>query len=142
MPVLTFASGPTNSMRGAAFLSGVRDGVVMDIGGTTTDAGVVVNGFPRQASSKVEVNILHLRTKFIYECYLYVYTKGVNFTDAKVVHLFLSNGSEHIWTFPNSETNMHFWVISNHSFLFITISKHSFTGPTNVQILPSQHFPK
>ena len=56
MPVLTFASGPTNSMRGAAFLSGVRDGVVMDIGGTTTDAGVVMNGFPRQASSKVEVN--------------------------------------------------------------------------------------
>ena len=49
-PVATFASGPTNSMRGAAFLSGVADGVVIDVGGTTTDMGVLVNGFPREAS--------------------------------------------------------------------------------------------
>ncbi len=35
-PVLTFASGPTNSMRGAAFLSGVADAIVVDIGGTTS----------------------------------------------------------------------------------------------------------
>ena len=47
-PVATFASGPTNSMRGAAFLSGVSDGVVVDIGGTTTDIGVLTNGFPRR----------------------------------------------------------------------------------------------
>ena len=40
-PVLTFASGPTNSMRGAAFLSGVRDAVVVDVGGTTSDVGVL-----------------------------------------------------------------------------------------------------
>jgi N-methylhydantoinase A/oxoprolinase/acetone carboxylase beta subunit len=32
-PVLTFASGPTNSMRGAAYLSGLRDAIVIDIGG-------------------------------------------------------------------------------------------------------------
>ena len=38
-PVLTFASGPTNSMRGAAFLSGVADAIVVDIGGTTSDVG-------------------------------------------------------------------------------------------------------
>ena len=38
-PVLTFASGPTNSMRGAAFLSGVQEAIVVDIGGTTTDVG-------------------------------------------------------------------------------------------------------
>jgi len=49
-PVLTFASGPTNSMRGAAFLSGLKDAVVVDIGGTTSDVGVLVNGFPREAS--------------------------------------------------------------------------------------------
>ena len=49
-PVATFASGPTNSMRGAAFLSGVADGVVIDVGGTTTDVGVLVGGFPREAS--------------------------------------------------------------------------------------------
>jgi N-methylhydantoinase A/oxoprolinase/acetone carboxylase beta subunit len=49
-PVLTFASGPTNSMRGAAFLSGLKDGLIVDIGGTTTDVGALSNGFPREAS--------------------------------------------------------------------------------------------
>ena len=38
-PVYCFASGPTNSMRGAAFLSGIEDGVVVDVGGTTSDIG-------------------------------------------------------------------------------------------------------
>ena len=33
-PVATFASGPTNSMRGAAFLSGLTDCAVVDVGGT------------------------------------------------------------------------------------------------------------
>ena len=45
-PVLTISSGPTNSMRGAAFLSGVRDGIVVDVGGTSTDVGALVRGFP------------------------------------------------------------------------------------------------
>lgn len=45
-PVLTFASGPTNSMRGAAYLSGLKDALVVDIGGTTTDVGMLVKGFP------------------------------------------------------------------------------------------------
>ncbi|MCZ8133179.1 MAG: hydantoinase/oxoprolinase family protein [Steroidobacteraceae bacterium] len=61
-PVLTFASGPTNSMRGAAFLSGLRDALVMDIGGTTTDVGALVNGFPRE--SAVAVDIGGVRTNF------------------------------------------------------------------------------
>ncbi len=61
-PVATFASGPTNSMRGAAFLSGVRDGVVIDVGGTTSDVGVLVNGFPREASTAVSV--AGVRTNF------------------------------------------------------------------------------
>jgi N-methylhydantoinase A/oxoprolinase/acetone carboxylase beta subunit len=61
-PVATFASGPTNSMRGAAFLSGVRDGVVIDVGGTTSDIGVLVHGFPREASAAVSV--AGVRTNF------------------------------------------------------------------------------
>lgn len=61
-PVLTFASGPTNSMRGAAFLSGISDGVVIDLGGTTSDVGVLVQGFPREASVAVEVG--GVRTNF------------------------------------------------------------------------------
>ena len=61
-PVLTFASGPTNSMRGAAFLSGVEEAIVVDIGGTTTDVGALHKGFPRPASVAVEVG--RVRTNF------------------------------------------------------------------------------
>ncbi|WP_298852622.1 hydantoinase/oxoprolinase family protein [uncultured Ruegeria sp.] len=46
-PIFTIASGPTNSMRGAAFLTGLDDAAVVDIGGTTTDIGLLVGGFPR-----------------------------------------------------------------------------------------------
>jgi len=61
-PVLTFASGPTNSMRGAAYLSGMKDALVADIGGTTTDIGMLCNGFPRESS--VTVDIGGVRTNF------------------------------------------------------------------------------
>jgi len=61
-PVLTFGSGPTNSMRGAAFLTGLEDAIVMDVGGTTTDIGALVNGFPRESSIAVEIG--GIRTNF------------------------------------------------------------------------------
>jgi N-methylhydantoinase A/oxoprolinase/acetone carboxylase beta subunit len=61
-PVLSFASGPTNSMRGAAFLSGHQNAIVLDVGGTTTDIGLLQNGFPRQASTTVEIG--GVRTNF------------------------------------------------------------------------------
>ena len=61
-PVATFAAGPTNSMRGAALLSGLDECVVADIGGTTTDVGAVVAGFPRPATT--EVDIAGVRTNF------------------------------------------------------------------------------
>ncbi len=61
-PVLTFASGPTNSMRGAAFLSGLKDAIVIDVGGTTTDVGVLQRGFPRVAA--LAVSIGGVRTNF------------------------------------------------------------------------------
>ncbi len=54
-PVLSFSSGPTNSMRGAAFLSGLRDAMVVDVGGTTTDVGHLKAGFPREANRVVHV---------------------------------------------------------------------------------------
>ena len=61
-PVLTFASGPTNSMRGAAFLSGVKEAMVVDVGGTTSDVGMLIQGFPREASVVVDVG--GVRTNF------------------------------------------------------------------------------
>jgi len=61
-PVLTFASGPTNSMRGAAMLAGVGEGIVVDIGGTTTDVGFLQHGFPRESSLSVDIG--GVRTNF------------------------------------------------------------------------------
>jgi len=61
-PVLTIASGPTNSLRGAAFLTGMQEGIVVDVGGTTTDVGVLSKGFPRESSSAVEIG--GVRTNF------------------------------------------------------------------------------
>ena len=61
-PILTFASGPTNSMRGAAYLSGISHGIVVDIGGTTTDVGALISGYPRQSSLPVDIG--SVRTNF------------------------------------------------------------------------------
>lgn len=61
-PVLTFASGPTNSMRGASFLTGEQNAIVVDVGGTSTDVGALVKGFPRAASTTVDVG--GVRTNF------------------------------------------------------------------------------
>ena len=62
LPIRTFSSGPTNSMRGAAFLMhGSQEGskqpmMVVDIGGTTTDVGLLLeNGFPRQQAAYSEL---------------------------------------------------------------------------------------
>ena len=55
LPVTSFASGATNSMRGAAFLSGLSDAMVVDVGGTSTDIGQLRRCFPREANSVVEV---------------------------------------------------------------------------------------
>ncbi|KAL0577980.1 hypothetical protein V5O48_004018 [Marasmius crinis-equi] len=63
LPIRTFNSGPTNSMCGAAFL--VKNGdefqkkesmLVVDIGGTTTDVGMLLSsGLPRQAAAVTEI---------------------------------------------------------------------------------------
>ena len=65
LPIKTFSSGPTNSMRGAAYLGLAQSGaqgesasstIVVDVGGTTTDCGVLLpSGFPRAAPAYVEV---------------------------------------------------------------------------------------
>lgn len=54
-PVFSFASGPTNSMRGAAYLSGIKEAIVVDVGGTTADFGHLRMGFPREANTVVHV---------------------------------------------------------------------------------------
>ena len=59
-PIFTVASGPAASVRGSVYLSGIEDGVVADIGGTSTDVAYIVKGFPRESS--ITVNIGGVKT--------------------------------------------------------------------------------
>jgi N-methylhydantoinase A/oxoprolinase/acetone carboxylase beta subunit len=61
-PIFTVACGPANSIRGAAYLSGIQDGIIVDVGGTTTDVGALSDGFPRE--SAVEVEVGSVKTNF------------------------------------------------------------------------------
>lgn len=54
-PILTIACGPTNSIRGAGYLSNLSNAIVLDVGGTTSDIGVIINSFPRESSVAVEI---------------------------------------------------------------------------------------
>eukprot|EP01084_Bolivina_argentea_P312054 540226_1 len=59
-PITTFASGPTNSMKGAALLYNSEDIststiIVCDIGGTTSDIGMLVNGFIQLSATKCQM---------------------------------------------------------------------------------------
>ena len=59
-PILTFASGSTNSMIGAAHLTGIDNGLVIDIGGTSTDIGVLIHGRLRQTHAVSSFSFVHL----------------------------------------------------------------------------------
>jgi N-methylhydantoinase A/oxoprolinase/acetone carboxylase beta subunit len=48
-PILTISAGPTNSFIGASRLVGFRDAIIVDIGGTSTDIGMMKNGFPKRS---------------------------------------------------------------------------------------------
>ncbi|MBU8828275.1 hydantoinase/oxoprolinase N-terminal domain-containing protein [Mycolicibacterium goodii] len=64
-PIFAIGSGPTNSMRGAAALCGLAAhdaAVVIDIGGTTTDIGLLRAGFTRE--STVSVDLGGVRSNF------------------------------------------------------------------------------
>ncbi len=61
-PVMTCSAGPTNSIRGAAFLTNLDDAIVVDVGGTTSDIGVLLKGFPRETIDAFEIG--GVRTNF------------------------------------------------------------------------------
>lgn len=54
-PIKTIAAGPANSCVGAARLSGFSDAVVVDIGGTSSDVGVVNSGFVRRSFANANI---------------------------------------------------------------------------------------
>ena len=54
-PVLTISAGPTNSFIGGAKLAGLENTIVVDIGGTSTDIGLVRKGFPIRSLNKSNI---------------------------------------------------------------------------------------
>jgi len=50
-PIKTLSSGPVNSLTGSCKIAGLSDAIVVDIGGTSTDIGIIENGFPRYSMS-------------------------------------------------------------------------------------------
>ena len=62
LPILTVGSGPTNSMRGACALAKLSDALVIDVGGTSADCGILIDGFPRESAAAIEVG--GVRTNF------------------------------------------------------------------------------
>lgn len=57
LPVETILSGPAASMMGAVALNPRREGtaLVLDVGGTTTDIGILVNGIPLLEPAGVDI---------------------------------------------------------------------------------------
>ncbi|MBY8975049.1 hydantoinase/oxoprolinase family protein [Rhodobacteraceae bacterium NNCM2] len=54
-PIETILSGPAASLVGAGWLTGARDAVISDIGGTTTDIAVLTDGRPKIDPAGAEV---------------------------------------------------------------------------------------
>lgn len=54
-PIETVLSGPAASLVGAQWLSGLRSFILSDMGGTTTDLGIVQDGRPRVTEQGAEV---------------------------------------------------------------------------------------
>jgi N-methylhydantoinase A/oxoprolinase/acetone carboxylase beta subunit len=54
-PIETVLSGPAASLVGAAWLSGLKNFIMSDMGGTTTDIGVLLDGHPRIAEEGANV---------------------------------------------------------------------------------------
>ncbi len=54
-PIETVLSGPAASLIGAQWLSGLDDFVMSDMGGTTTDVGLLIGGLPQVAEQGAEV---------------------------------------------------------------------------------------
>lgn len=48
-PIKTIGAGPTNSFIGAARLCGLQEAIVVDMGGTSTDIGIVEGGYARSS---------------------------------------------------------------------------------------------
>jgi len=61
MPILTIAAGQTNSFIGGCKVAGVSRACVVDIGGTSTDIGVVTNALPKRSCQATKIGGVELQ---------------------------------------------------------------------------------
>lgn len=59
-PVLTISAGPTNSFIGGMRLAKTQDAIIIDVGGTSTDVGIVRNGIPRRCRNNTKIGGINL----------------------------------------------------------------------------------
>lgn len=59
-PILTLCAGSTNSFIGGARLSQLDNAIIVDIGGTSTDVGIIKNRFPRRSLQNSEIGGIKL----------------------------------------------------------------------------------
>ena len=64
-PIETILSGPAASIIGATFLSNIQDGIVLDMGGTTTDIAILHRGVPRLDPNGAKVGGWHTRVSAV-----------------------------------------------------------------------------
>ena len=62
-PIETLMSGPVASVYGALHLTDCQDALVIDMGGTTTDIGLVRNGQPRLRNSGARIGVYRTTVK-------------------------------------------------------------------------------
>ena len=55
-PIFTVVAPISNSIRGAYVLTGIPDAIVVDMGGTTTNIGVLTKGYPREVGTEVYIS--------------------------------------------------------------------------------------
>ncbi len=83
-PVETILSGPAASVAGAQFLTGIKNAVIVDMGGTTTDTATIENGAAKICQDgatvggfKTHVKAMDIRTEGIGGDSLIQWDKGV-----------------------------------------------------------------
>jgi N-methylhydantoinase A/oxoprolinase/acetone carboxylase beta subunit len=57
---MTISAGPTNSFIGGIKLANIEDAIVIDIGGTSTDVGIVYKGIPRRCLNNSRIGEISL----------------------------------------------------------------------------------
>jgi N-methylhydantoinase A/oxoprolinase/acetone carboxylase beta subunit len=59
-PIKTISAGVTNSCIGGAKLANLKDAIIVDIGGTSTDFCFIKNGFPKKSTKSISIGGINL----------------------------------------------------------------------------------